>query len=115
MISRDPILLMILALAVARACVPLGGEEGEEMLMNLTGNLSIRIASPDHTVNISGDGSDRILENLTADILSSDRSNSTTGDLWGWGSEPRETPPPPRYDPRQAEMNEVLRQNHLGY
>jgi hypothetical protein len=41
--------------------------------------------------------------------------DNITTNLSDWGSKPPTAPRPPKYDPKMANMIDVIRMNHLGY
>lgn len=119
------ILLAITILAHGKSFVQLGGSGGTSLLQDLTNNSTTITSSNNTTINLShsadtmqleGAGGTGLFENLTNATSSGD--NNTTDDLNSWGRKPRLPPPPPKYDLdtiKTAEMNSVIRQNHLGY
>ncbi len=118
------ILLAIAGLANGEALVRLGGSDGASLLNDLTNN-STNLSSPNSTmfnlthsaktVQLGGNSSLALLEDLTNGSSSQKGANNATDDLSSWGSKPRAPPPPPTYDPKAAQLYEILRQNHLGY
>lgn len=121
------ILLAIIILAHSKSFVQLGGSGGTSLLQDLTNNSTTITNSNNTTINLShsadtmqleGAGGTGLFENLTNNTSSSGGANDTTDDLNSWGRKPRLPPPPPKYDLdtiKTAEMNSVIRQNHLGY
>lgn len=119
------ILLAMAILAHSKSFVQLGGSGGTSLLQDLTNNSTTITSSNNTTINLShsadtmqleGAGGTGLFENLTNETSSGD--NNTTDDLNSWGHKPRPPPPPPKYDQdtiKTAEMNSVIRQNHLGY
>jgi hypothetical protein len=117
------VLVILLAIAILANCktsVQLSGRDGASLLNNLTNNSTnlsssnstrINLSHSATTMHLGGNDGTALLENLTN---GPDGANNTTDDLSTWGSKPRPTPPPPTYDYKEAQLYEVLRQNHLG-
>jgi hypothetical protein len=118
------ILLAIAVLAHSKTFVQLGGNDGASLLNDLTNNstnlssvnsTTINLTHSATTMQLGVNNSMALLERLTNGSSSQRRSNTTGDDLSSWGSKPRAPPPPPTYDPKAAQLYEILRQNHLGY
>ncbi len=117
------ILLAIAVLAHCKTFVQLSGSDGASLLNDLTNNSTnlsssnstmINLSHSATTMHLGGNDGTALLENLTNDSLNPEGSNNTTDDLSTWGSKPRPLPPPPTFDYKEAQLYEVLRQNHLG-
>ena len=121
------VLLIMLAVALAQSKTPvsLGGTESLSLLKNLSNNSSISSAIPNAanntTINLSnglltaqlgGDGGMELFQNLTNG--SSLKAAGPEDNLSSWGSKPRATPLPPKYDPKQQQMIQVIRDNHIA-
>jgi hypothetical protein len=119
--------LAITILAHCKSFVQLGGSGGTSLLQDLTNNSTTVTNSNNTTINLSraasamqleGKGGTGLFENLTNRSASSGGANNTTDDLNSWGRKLRPMGPPPKYDldaAKTAEMNAIIRQNHLGY
>ncbi len=113
------LLLLLLALAALAGCrkpTEIGGNDGKTLLKGLTNNSTnltwdsgaINITQNGTSVSLGGTDGNLLLKNISS-------ANNTTN-LSTWGSRPpRKSPPPPKYNYRDAKMVEVIRQNHLGY
>lgn len=112
------LLLAMAALAHGRTPTQIGGHDGKTLLKSLTNqtNNSTTPAWADGAINLTQNGTSvslggsdgtQLLDNITS-------ANNTTN-LSAWGSTPRKSPPPPKYNYRDAKMIAVIRQNHLGY
>ena len=104
-------MIILVSLVCSERMVQLGGKDGAKLLNGLT-NGSLNNSSYDSAlINLS--------QNSTAVMLGG--SNGTqlldniTTNLSDWGSKPHTAPLPPKYDPKIANMIEVIRMNHLGY
>jgi hypothetical protein len=104
-------MIILVSLACCERLVHLGGKDGAKLLSGLT-NGSLNNSSYDSAlINLS--------QNSTAIMLGG--SNGTelldniTTNLSDWGSKPPAAPRPPKYDPKMANMIDVIRMNHLGY
>ncbi len=124
MITVLAILLAIVVLAHSKTFVQLSGSDGASLLNDLTNNSTnlsssnstmINLSHRALTMQLSGNDGTALLENLTNGSLNSEGDNNTTNDLSTWGSKLRPLPPPPVFDHKEAQLYEVLRQNHLGY
>lgn len=109
------LLLALAALAQGRTPAQIGGSDGMKLLKGLTNNSTnltwdsgaINLTQNGTSVSLGGSDGTQLLDNITS-------ANNTTN-LSAWGSTPRKSPPPPKYNYRDAKMIEVIRQNHLGY
>ncbi len=121
------ILLVIAVLARGVAFVQLSGSDGATLFNALTNNSTnnstnssslnttmINLSHGATTMQLGGDDGTVLLKNLTNNSLNSEGFNNTD-DLSNWGSKPRPLPPPPAFDYKEAQLYQVLRQNHLGY
>ncbi len=100
-------------LAHSRAPAQLSGNGGIALLKDLTNssenmtavnNTTVNLSHSSVSVPLSGNNGTTVLKNLINTSLN-----------LSWGSIPRVPPPPPQVDYKQAQMNVVIRQNHLGY
>lgn len=117
---RRIVLLLLLLLALAtlaegRKPTEIGGSDGKALLKSLTNNSTnltwadgaINLTQNGASISLGGTDGTQLLDNITS-------ANNTTN-LSAWGSTPRKSPPPPKYNYKEAKMIAVIRQNHLGY
>ena len=121
------VLLIMLAIALAQSKMPvsLGGADSLSLLKTISNNSSISSAIPNATNNSSlnlsnglltaqlgGYGGMDLFQNLTNG--SSLKAAGPEDNLSSWGSTPRKTPLPPKYDPKQQQMIQVIKDNHIA-
>ncbi len=121
------VLIALIFFAQSRSSINVGGKDGNLLLGELTNNStnnSSNLATADNkTINLShnaismkiGGNDGMLLEDLTNNSTNVTDGRNTSNNLTDWGSEPRPVPPPPKYDYQAAQMNAVIRMNHLGY
>lgn len=114
-------ILLAMALAHGRMPISLGGDDSLSLLKNLTNNSSINSVIPNVTGNATANSSGVLSAKLGGDEglelfknLTNGSSLAASGNLTTWGSKPRPTPPVPKYDPKQAQMIQVIRDNHIA-
>jgi hypothetical protein len=66
-------------------------------------------------MKIGGDDGAVLLKDLTNDSSNATIERNISSNLSEWGSRPRPAPLPGKYDYQSAQMNSVIRMNHLGY
>jgi hypothetical protein len=121
------ILIALVFFAQSRSTINVGGRDGNTLLGELTNNSannsSNLAASGNKTINLShsaasmkiGGNDGMLLEDLTNKSINMTDGRNASNNLTDWGSEPRPVPLPPKYDYQAAQMNAVIRMNHLGY
>ncbi len=110
------LLLALAALAQSRTPTQIGGNDGKALLKSLTNN-STNLTWSSGAINLTQNGTFVSLEGTDGtQLLDNISSANNTTNLSTWGSRPlRKSPPPPKYNYKEAKMIEVIRQNHLGY
>ena len=125
------ILAVLLALTFfveSKSLINVGGRDGNLLLGGLTNNSTINpsnfAVSNNTTIDLSekaasmkvgGDDGTMLLKNLTNDSINSTDRRNNASNLSEWGSRPRIAPLPGKYDYQSAQMNSIIRMNHLGY
>lgn len=121
-----PIIVILLAMALAQSRMPvsLGGGDSLTLLKNLSNNSSISSEIPNGTnttidisqwppsARLGGEKGMELFRNLTNG--SSIKPSGATDNLSTWGSKPRSPPPPPKYDARQQQFIQVIKDNHIA-
>jgi hypothetical protein len=118
------ILLMMGSNPCSEPIVKVGGSQGNSLLRGLTNNTTSNatsLAASGNVINLSrstsfvqlgGDKGSTIFEDIRGNSSINGSANSTDAGLSSWGSTPRKAPPAPVYDAKQAQLIEILRQNH---
>ena len=122
------VLLALIIFAQSKSLVNVGGRDGSMLLGGLTNNSTINpsnfTVSNNTTIDLSrkatsmkvgGDDGTMLLKDLTNDSSNATDGRNTSVNLSDWGSRPRSAPIPGKYDYQSAQMNSVIRMNHLGY
>lgn len=122
------VLLTLIIFAQSKSLVNVGGRDGSMLLGGLTNNSTINpsnfTVSNNTTIDLShkatsmkvgGDDGTILLKDLTNDSSNATIGRNNSINLTEWGSRPRPAPLPGKYDYQSAQMNSVIRMNHLGY
>ena len=121
-------LLALILFAQSRSLINVGGRDGDLLLGGLTNNSTINqsnlAVSNNTTIDLShkatsmkvgGDDGAVLLKDLTNGSSNATDGRNNSSNLSEWGSRPRPAPLPGKYDYQSAQMNSVIRMNHLGY
>jgi hypothetical protein len=120
-------LLALTLFAQSRSLINVGGRDGDLLLGGLTNNTTINqsnlallnnttidLSHKATSMNVGGDDGTVLLKDLTNGTTNSTDGRNISSNLSEWGSNPRPAPLP-NYDYRSAQMNSIIRMNHLGY
>jgi hypothetical protein len=118
----------LILFAQSRSLVNVGGMDGDLLLGGLTNNSTInssnlavlnnKTINPSHkatSMKIGGDDGAVLLKDLTNGSSNDTIGKNISSNLSEWGSKPRPAPLPGKYDYQSAQINSVIRMNHLGY
>ena len=121
-------LLALILFAQCRSLINVGGMDGDLLLGGLTNNSTINTSnftvSNNTTIDLShkatsmkvgGDDGAVLLKDLTNGSSNATDGRNNSSNLSEWGSRPRPAPLPGKYDYQSAQMNSVIRMNHVGY
>jgi hypothetical protein len=121
-------LLALILFAQCRSLINVGGMDGDLLLGGLTNNSTINpsnfTVSNNTTIDLShkatsmkvgGDDGAVLLKDLTNGSSNATDGRNNSSNLSEWGSRPRPAPLPGKYDYQSAQMNSVIRMNHVGY
>jgi len=121
-------LLALILFAQSRSLINVGGRDGDLLLGGLTNNSTINQSnleiSNNTTIDLSqratsmkvgGDDGAVLLKDLTNGSSNAMDGRNISKNLSEWGSRPKPAPLPGKYDYQSAQMNSVIRMNHLGY
>jgi hypothetical protein len=121
-------LLALSLFAQSRSLINVGGRDGDLLLGGLTNNSTINqsnLAPLNNTtidlshkatsMKVGGNDGTMLLNDLTNGSSNSTDDRNISKNLSEWGSKPRPTPLPGKYDYQTAQMNSIIRMNHLGY
>jgi hypothetical protein len=121
-------LLALILFAQCRSLINVGGRDGDLLLGGLTNNSTINpsnfTVSNNTTIDLShkatsmkvgGDDGAVLLKDLTNGSSNATDGRNNSSNLSEWGSRPRPAPLPGKYDYQSAQMNSVIRMNHVGY
>ena len=121
-------LLELILFAQCRSLINVGGMDGDLLLGGLTNNSTINpsnfTVSNNTTIDLShkatsmkvgGDDGAVLLKDLTNGSSNATDGRNNSSNLSEWGSRPRPAPLPGKYDYQSAQMNSVIRMNHVGY
>ena len=121
-------LLALILFAQCRSLINVGGMDGDLLLGGLTNNSTINpsnfTVSNNTTIDLShkatsmkvgGDDGAVLLKDLTNGSSNATDGRNVSNNLSEWGSRPRPAPLPGKYDYQSAQMNSVIRMNHVGY
>jgi hypothetical protein len=121
-------LLALILFAESRSLINVGGRDGDLLLGGLTNNSTINssnlavlnnttidLSHKATSMKIGGDDGAVLLKNLTNGSSDAKDGRNNSSNLSEWGSKPRPAPLPGKYDYQSAQMNSVIRMNHLGY
>jgi len=122
------VLLALIFFAQSKSPINIGGSDGNLMLRGLTNNstsnssnfttvnnTTIDLMHNTASMKIGGDDGTILLKDLTNDSSNFMNERNTSKNLSDWGSKPRPAPLPGKYDYKTAQMNAVIRMNHVGY
>jgi hypothetical protein len=121
-------LLALILFAQCRSLINVGGMDGDLLLGGLTNNSTINpsnfTVSNNTTIDLShkatsmkvgGDDGAVLLKDMTNGSSNATDGRNNSSNLSEWGSRPRPAPLPGKYDYQSAQMNSVIRMNHVGY
>jgi len=121
-------LLALILFAQCRSLINVGGMDGDLLLGGLTNNSTINpsnfTVSNNTTIDLShkatsmkvgGEDGAVLLKDLTNGSSNATDGRNNSSNLSEWGSRPRTAPLPGKYDYQSAQMNSVIRMNHVGY
>ena len=121
-------LLALIIFAESRSLINVGGRDGDLLLGGLTNNSTINssnlavlnntnidLSHKATSMKIGGSEGAVLLKNLTNGSSDAKDGRNNSSNLSEWGSKPRPAPLPGKYDYQSAQMNSVIRMNHLGY
>jgi hypothetical protein len=122
------VLLALIIFAQSKSLVNVGGRDGSMLLGGLTNNSTINpsnftvynnttidLSHKATSLKVGGDDGTILLKDLTNNSFNATDGRNNSGNLTEWGSKPRPAPLPGKYDYQSAQMNSVIRMNHLGY
>jgi hypothetical protein len=121
-------LLALILFAQCRSLINVGGMDGDLLLGGLTNNSTINpsnfTVSNNTTIDLShkatsmkvgGDDGAVLLKDMTNGSSNATDGRNNSSNLSEWGSRPRLAPLPGKYDYQSAQMNSIIRMNHVGY
>jgi hypothetical protein len=122
------VLLALIFFAQSKSPINIGGSDGNLLMRGLTNNstsnssnfttannTTIDLSNKTTPMMVGGDDGTILLKDLTNDSSNFINERNTSINLSDWGSKPRTAPLPGEYDYKTAQMNAVIRMNHLGY
>jgi hypothetical protein len=121
-------LLALILFAQCRSLINVGGRDGDLLLGGLTNNSTINqsnlavlnntnidLSHKATSMKVGGDDGAVLLKDLTNGSSNATDGRNISNNLSEWGSRTRRAPLPGKYDYQSAEMNSIIRMNHLGY
>lgn len=122
------VLLALIFFAQGKSPINIGGSDGNLLLKGLTNNstsnssnittasnTTFDLSQKNTSIMVGGDAGTTLLKDLTNDSSNFMNERNISKNLSDWGSKPRPAPLPGKYDYKAAQMNAVIRMNHLGY